>query len=154
MNKKLPQRKHPSKGVLYFESNPTIMFDTVCTKGRNSFLDNNEVHELLTEIWKETKGWIVGRYVLMPDHIHFFAGATEPFIEYENWVRYWKSQFTKRYEGNKFYWQANHWDRRMRDEEQYEEKWLYVLQNPVRHGLVSDADNWKFKGELNNLRWS
>ncbi len=157
MNDKRPQRKHPAKGVLYVESNPTIIFDTVCINGRKPLLANQYVHELLTEIWLETKGWVVGRYVIMPDHIHFFAGATEPHIEYENWIRYWKSQFTRRYDGDdgeRISWQSNHWDRRMRNEEQYKEKWVYVLQNPVRGGLVEDADEWEFKGELNELRWS
>ncbi len=42
----------------------------------------------------------------------------------------------------------------MRSDESYEEKWLYVRNNPVRAGLVNHADEWPYQGELNVLSWS
>jgi REP element-mobilizing transposase RayT len=95
----------------------------------------------------------MGRYVIMPDHVHFFAQATESEISYDDWVRYWKSQFTRRYQVAKHQWQTDHWDVRMRNVFQYEEKWLYVLQNPARRGLVAAADDWAYQGEIHELRW-
>lgn len=41
----------------------------------------------------------------------------------------------------------------MRNGDQYHEKWLYVRENPVRAGLVTDADEWPFQGDINVLRW-
>jgi len=35
----------------------------------------------------------VGRYVVMPDHIHLFAAPGELQEPLENWIRFWKSQF-------------------------------------------------------------
>ena len=29
----------------------------------------------------------------------------------------------------------------------------YVRQNPVRHGLVNDPEDWPFQGELHLLDW-
>ncbi|MEM7014200.1 MAG: hypothetical protein AAF585_22295, partial [Verrucomicrobiota bacterium] len=29
----------------------------------------------------------------------------------------------------------------------------YVRNNPVRHGLVTDADDWAYQGEINQLQW-
>ena len=126
MTSSLPQRKHPARGVLIVEGQPTIVFDTVCTKNRMRWLASDSVHALLREVWSEATGWLVGRYVIMPDHIHYFAAATEPFIEYKNWVKYWKSQFSKRHKVQGHRWLADDWDTRMRSERQYEEKWLYV----------------------------
>jgi hypothetical protein len=34
-------------------------------------------------------------------------------------------------------WQTDHWDRRLRSDESYAEKWEYVRCNAVRHGLVA-----------------
>jgi len=75
-------------------------------------------------------------------------------ISYENWVQYWKSLFSKRLQNKGFRWQSNHWDRRMRNEEQYEEKWMYVTNNPVRHALVDDHEKWPYRGELHPLYWT
>ena len=67
-NSDLPQRKHPAHGVLYVDRQPTIVFDTVCTKDRKPWLANQDVHNLLREVWADASAWLVGRYVVMPDH--------------------------------------------------------------------------------------
>jgi len=38
-----------------------------------------------------------------------------------------------------------------RSAESYGEKWNYVRDNPVRAGLVSMADEWKYAGEIETL---
>ena len=89
----------------------------------------------------------------MPDHIHLFAGLAGTDIRLDNWVRYWKSQFTKGKKGACWRWAAGHWDTRMRNEKQYEEKWFYVRENPVRHGLADGWEQWPFSGEVFTLSW-
>ena len=95
----------------------------------------------------------MGRYVLMPDHLHLFAAPGPIDLPLENWIRYWKSQFSKRQQGLGGSWQVDHWDRRLRHEESYEQKWDYVRNNPVRAGLALSPEDWPFQGELNSLRW-
>ena len=37
-------------------------------------------HKILIEEWRaahERHGWAVGQYVIMPDHVHFFAGQSQ-----------------------------------------------------------------------------
>ncbi len=148
-----PRRKRPTHGVLHVEGQPTIIFDTVCTKDRRPWLADVTVHELLNEIWQESVAWLMGRYVIMPDHIHFFAAATDSPIAYENWVKYWKSQFTKRHGVANHRWQTDHWETRLRSAEAYVDKWLYVRENPVRKKLVATPEEWPFQGEVFELRW-
>ena len=38
------------------------------------------------------------------------------------------------------------WDTQIRTGNQYDEKWLYIRQNPVRRGLVKVADDWRSGG--------
>ncbi len=149
----LPARKHPAHGVLYIPHRPTIIFDTVCTKGRQRWLANDAVHQQLRSVWPSAKAWVLGRYVIMPDHIHFFAAATESPIDYDSWVTYWKSQFSKKHGDSSHRWLTGHWDTRMRTLEQYEEKWNYVRQNPVRHGLADHSDDWSYQGEVYRIEW-
>ena len=104
----------------------------------------------------EAEAWLVGRYVLMPDHVHLFAALNEsfePFVELDSWVRYCKSQFAKRHGDCDCRWQAHHWDRRLRRDETYDEKWHYVYNNPVRHKLVKDAGEWPYQGEVFEFHW-
>jgi REP element-mobilizing transposase RayT len=149
----LPRRKHPAHGVLYVDGQPTIVFDTVCTKNRAPWLADEVVHQLLCQVWQEATAWLMGRYVIMPDHIHFFAAATDSPVPYVNWVKYRKSQFTKRHKIAQHQWLADHWDVRMRNASRYEEKWLYVEQNPVRHGLVARPEDWPYRGEIYEFGW-
>ena len=50
-------------------------------------------------------------------------------------------------------WQSEYWDRQLRRGDSYAEKWEYVVNNPVRHGLVKNAAAWPYQGELNILEW-
>jgi putative transposase len=104
----------------------------------------------------------------MPDHIHLFA-APGPIVDsnrlsgsfalpgtvipFDNWVRYWKSQFSKRHRNPAHRWQTDHWDTRLRRSESYASKWEYVRNNPVRHGLVKSAEDWPFQGRIHDLLW-
>lgn len=159
-------RQHPAHGVLISSHGPTIVFLTVCTRDRKPWLVNVEVHELLRTVWVDAKAWLVGRYVLMPDHVHLFcapneegsAGASPSQSDFslpplDNWVRYWKSQFSKRGKNPQHRWQPDHWDTRLRREESYDTKWDYARNNPVRAGLVVRPEDWPYRGETHVLRW-
>ena len=153
-----PNRKHPVHGVIESLDGPTIVFDTVCTKDRAPTLASEEVHRVLREAWKSADAWRVGQYVVMPDHIHYFAANVNPMIEFDSWVRYWKSQFTQlfRFRFNRrspVKWQTDHWDVTIRNWRAYDEKWEYVRNNSVRHGLIDRPDAWPYQGEIHRLRW-
>ena len=45
------------------------------------------------------------------------------------------------------------WDTRLRRWENYEQKWRYLRENPVREGLVSDPAEWPYQGMLHVLAW-
>ncbi len=147
------QRKHPVHGVLVPTFAPTIVFLTVCTKDRKAWLASETTHRLLQTVWTKAQSWLVGRYILMPDHLHLFAGLNSETIELDPWVRYWKSQFTKAHKNNDWRWQTDHWDTRMKTIKQYEEKWEYVRHNAYRKGLVEQPEDWPYQGELFPLTW-
>ncbi len=146
-----PSRKRPAKGLLLDASPWILVYLTVCTKGREPWLASAEVHQTLRQVWAESRAWLVGRYMLLPDHLHLFASPGEEPVLLGNWVRYWKSRFSKQAGNPDWHWQAGHWDRRIRSWEGYTEKWQYVVSNPVRHGLVERAEDWPYQGEIHPL---
>jgi putative transposase len=149
----LPSRKRPTHGVEVKQGQATIVFLTVCTENRQTWLASEPVHKLLREIWTDATAWVVGKYMLMPDHLHLFAGMQNDDISLDSWVKYWKSQFTKKHRNPEHGWQTDHWDTRMRTQEQYVEKLDYSLQNPVRRALVARASDWPYQGEIYELPW-
>lgn len=84
-----PDRGKPSPGVYDAQGHPTLVFVTVGTKYRKPWLATKEYQRLLTEVWSSATYWRVGRYVIMPDHVHFFAAPFQPDFAFENWMKYW-----------------------------------------------------------------
>jgi putative transposase len=146
-------RKKPAHGVRIDQTHPVIVFVTVCTRGRRPWLASPENHVALCQAWEAASAWLVGRYVLMPDHLHLFASPGRKEIPLDNWVRFWKSRFTRTRSIASQEWQTDHWDTRLRSGESYDGKWLYVRNNPVRARLVGHSDEWPYQGELNALPW-
>jgi REP element-mobilizing transposase RayT len=88
----------------------------------------------------------VGRYVIMPDHIHLFIRGDDDFVLFK-WVGGLKRAISVALTPGGPLWQPGFFDHVLRSEESYGEKWLYVRDNPVRAGLVDDARDWPYQGE-------
>jgi hypothetical protein len=67
------------------------------------------------------------------------------------WVRMLKRALSGTIPVEPPHWQEGFFDHLIRCSESYAEKWEYVRQNPVRAGLVQDADDWPWQGEVVRL---
>lgn len=157
MLEKAAGRRHPVHTPPHERFNtPIIIFVTVCTKDRKPLLANSKAHTVLRDAWEAANSWLVGRYVIMPDHLHLFC-APLPLIpqSLEKWVNFWKSVAARRWprRDETPIWQRHFWDTQLRRGESYDAKWDYVVGNPVREGLVRKSEDWSYQGEMNFLRW-
>jgi len=151
-----PYRRHPvHQPVLESGNRAVIVFVTVCTKNRIPVLANHGMHRSIIQAWGLAGHWLVGRYVVLPDHIHLFcAPGICPASPLLNWVRHWKSRVAKSTgAGADSLWEKNFWDTQLRQHDSYSAKWEYVRNNPVRHRLVSQPEDWPYQGESNVLCW-
>ena len=154
---KFYDRKRPAHQPVAERFNASrIIFLTLCTEKRKSILCNEAVHQLLIESLKKADSWIVGRYILMPDHIHLFCSPVG--MEYpglKTWINYWKSLSARVWPDRNAgkVWQRDFWDTQLRNGESYTEKWHYAVNNPVRAGLVESSADWPYQGEINELFW-
>jgi putative transposase len=142
------QRKHPARGVSESESNPTLVFTTVCTKGRERWLANDQVHAALRAVWLRHVQWIVSPYVIMPDHLHFFAEPGEKPLSFDDWVTVWKTGVSRILKNPAFRWQPGSFHHRIRSYEDYNAKRTYLDENPISAGLVKSIDQWPYRGEI------
>jgi len=121
--------------------------------GRRPILAEERVHAALVAAWAQADNWRIGRYVVLPDHVHLFCAPWDwPPPPLKTWVTYWKRLVTKE-TGLRGIWQEGFWDTQLRHHESYGAKWDYVQQNPVRHGMVHDASDWPYQGEIEVLDW-
>ena len=135
-----------------------IVFLTAATFDRRLLLDNGQSHGILRGIWErsaERNGWYVGNYVLMPDHVHFFAQPGPRSDLIRDWVKTWKSvsarQIMKALRVEAPIWQDDYFDRYLRSTESYAQKWEYVRSNPVRAGVVDRSEDWPYHGRIFSL---
>jgi len=149
-----PKRKHPIHlANVQHHNQPVILFVTVCTENRRPVLACERVHGSLLRIWPEANQYRVGRYVVMPEHIHIFcAPAVHDAENVKQWVAYWKRLASRELKDLMPLWQRDCWDTQLRNVSHYGEKWEYVVRNPVRKGLVSSPEQWPYQGCLNELR--
>jgi REP element-mobilizing transposase RayT len=102
---------------------------------------------------KHYNDFSVGRYVILPNHIHLLVGDSDvaPY-SLDRWVGAWKACVSRRWpkEEDKPIRQRSFWDRQMWSDQTCDVKWLYVRNNPVRHGLVKHPDDWPFQGVMND----
>jgi putative transposase len=152
-----PTRKSPIHLPIAERGNLSpIIFVTVCAKGRKRILAQADVHDLMLSAWDDSQFWIIGRYILLPDHLHFFCSPRGPECPpLKKWVRFWKAVVSRKWPRRQEQpiWENDFWDRQLRRGDRYSEKWEYVRQNAVRHGLVEEAGDWPYHGELNILEW-
>ena len=150
-------RKHSiHQPTLERHNTPVTVFVTVCTKERKKILAYEDAHQLLLTAWELAGDWLVGRYVVMPDHIHLFCAPGEYTRQpLTRWVSFWKSHVARHWPrpSEVPIWQRHFWETQLRRAESYDAKWEYVRENPVRAGLVSRAENWPYAGEAHELRW-
>lgn len=133
-----------------------IYFITACTLHRQAILHSELVHEVFRTFCLNSPlhGALVGRYVIMPDHLHLFVSLDE--ISLSKWVKSLKNTLSKalRSVGHVWpHWQKGFFDHILRSGESYSQKWDYVRENPVRAGLVSEPEDWPYASEIHDLEY-
>ena len=99
----------------------------------------------------------LGRYVIMPDHVHLFVRGGRDFT-LSSWIGGLKRAMcvallketpaTRLPTQRTALWQPGFFDHILRTDESYGETWNYVRENPVRAGLVKNAGDWPYQGEI------
>ncbi len=148
-------RQAPAGGAHIFLGGPNIFYVTVNAQHRVPWMDRSEVQNSLVDIWlNEAKAWQVGYYLIMPDHLHFFCAPYDLHFGIDRWISFWKARFSRRHLQQPWAWQRRAFHHRLRDRVEYEEKLLYVQENPVRRNLVKSSCEWSFQGRVYDIWWT
>lgn len=155
----MTQHKHLSRLASLWSDQP-VFFITACTHERRPLLACTEAFAVIQDEFRsapQRHGWGVGRFVVMPDHIHFFCAGgagvdASPLSRFVGSFKEWTAKRICRSLGMQPpIWQREFFDHVLRSHESYADKWLYVRENPVRAGLVQTAEAWPYAGEMEVL---
>jgi putative transposase len=131
---------------------PPLYFVTICTIHRQKIGDLEAAHHAFEAYVRRARdefGVGVGRYLIMPDHMHLFVRGGDDF-KLAQWVNGLKRAISVALGATKKrpLWQPGFFDHVLRNDEKYSQKWEYVRENPVRASLVPRADDWQYQGEF------
>jgi len=158
MTENLPDRLHLRR--LEKTKRQPLFFITVCAagfRGRGDYLIVSGVYSAIEECLKKSEsmyGWEIGKFVVMPDHIHLFCRPKEESVSLSVFVgrfKSWTQKAAKESGCCARLWQKEFFDHILRSRESYMKKWEYVQMNPVRAGLCSNPEEWKYQGEISRI---
>ena len=139
---------------------PAIYFVTLCAAQRRPIFANPGAFSILLAEFSgvsRRSGWRIGRFVVMPDHVHFFCASEETptsatLSRCVGAIKQWTAKSMAADFGLQApIWQKQFFDHLLRTRESYENKWRYVYENPVRAGLAARAADWPYAGEIDIL---
>jgi putative transposase len=144
-----PRRPGRAKGFSYVGLARYLV--TCCTDRRALFFsDHQTVTETLIEIRQSTTrfDFALIAYCFMPDHLHLLLEATMECSDLCAFMHVMKQRtsFVFKKRTGRSLWQPSYHDHILRDEEAMPKVAQYVLENPVRAGLVASPQDYPFLG--------
>jgi putative transposase len=141
----LPKRKTlPHNLPSWVCPETAVFFITICCEPKSeNQLCNEEVASVIFEsiAFRQTRGdWWVQLLLLMPDHLHMLVSFASD-KDMTTTISQWKEILAKKLD---IRWQPNFFDHRLRKEDSLRDKADYILNNPVRRGLVARAEEWNY----------
>ncbi len=162
---KLPERKK-NRLKNYDYSQEGCYFVTLCTHNRQNLfvleqsrvgndlcvvpsLQNEIIHKWIKETENKFQNIKFEKYVIMPDHLHFIVNIKERHIgrSLRDIMQFFKTMTTNDYiknikNGNlkpfdKKIWQKSYYDHIIRNQDDYNEKWDYIENNPQKCDLTN-----------------
>ena len=136
-------------GRLHHEVPPWVDPDTVfhirirCAADNTVLITSPKLAERILEsvrFYQARRVWHPAVSLLMPDHLHALLAFSREKIM-SRVISSWKHYHTAK---NGIRWQDGYFDHRLRNEEQFELKYRYILNNPVAKGLCVKAEDWSW----------
>lgn len=121
-----------------------VYFITICTANKKPYFYDDKIAAVLVdemEFRRNSKEIKLFCYCIIPDHLHILLSLNADYNKgLQNWVSAFKrytSRVINQSHGIKSLWQKNFYDHIVRKEESLLKVAKYIVNNPVRKGMVS-----------------
>lgn len=148
-NKTIREKRHRLDPEIYKGERP-ISF-TLCVKDNNRFFTDRENFKLFEKILiDELENFNCSAYVylFMPDHVHMLLAGSDSDANIKKCLDMFKQKTGFWLSNNRagIKWQKDYYDHILRSRENLDVHIKYILNNPVRAGLVDHWKQYSFKG--------
>jgi REP element-mobilizing transposase RayT len=157
--KSFKQRKDLHLKNFDYKNSNFVYFITLCTANKQPYFSKKAVAKIIIKeidfrnaTTKEIKIYCL---CLMPDHLHILLSLSESYNKtLQNWVTTFKRHTAK--DANELFcikplWQKNFYDHVVRQDESLLKIIEYIVQNPVRKGMVSDWEEYPYSRIMDPL---
>lgn len=126
---------------------------TICTKDKEKIFCNESLARdflsLLQRYSKENDISIYA-YCIMTDHVHLLVSASgkKDIISFVREIKSLSTRIAWGYDYQGSIWQGSFYDHFLRKDEDLKGVATYIIQNPVRKGIVEDWRDYKFCGSM------
>lgn len=130
---------------------PAAYFVTTCTLDRRKAFTTHdfcdESRRLLLANAREF-GFITTAYCFMPDHVHCLVSGARADASLRDFVSMWKQRtgFTWHQRNGGRLWQKGYYEHVLRSDESHFGIARYIIENPIRAGLVADVRDYPWLG--------
>jgi putative transposase len=147
----LPVRKRPSRLVCFDYVGSYRYFVTLCTVGKRQVFVPGFDYASFVQILSSLAGRFgidVLVYCFMPDHVHLLLEGTEN-TNLKEFIRVFKQMTSYNFKDDLgSLWQRSYYDRVLRRDEDSVAVARYILNNPVRRGLVETVTDYQYSGSF------
>lgn len=130
-------------GLKRYQRTGDLHFLTFSCYRRRPYLATPHAKQIFSERLehlRETHRFTIHGYVLMPEHVHLLLSEPES-LSLASTLRVLKGETSRRLRiGECPFWQARYYDFNVFSRTKRLEKLVYIHQNPVKRGLVSDPE--------------
>ncbi len=117
-----------------------------------TYLKKPEIAQIIIEslhfVETQLDYWWIWSYCIMPNHVHLECtlkpGAPDLEMVMKSHKNYTALSCNKQLNRSGQFWQHETFDRLIRDEEDFNRRIWYTLENPVKAGLVKHWQDWPF----------
>jgi putative transposase len=146
-----PQRRRIRLAPAAYANAGEICSITIAVKGRTPVFASAAVADAAVDVLRRqaaATGVPIYAWCVMPDHVHLILSAS-PSCDLVTFVGQFKNLALRaawRVGIKGAFWQTSFWDHFLRGDERLAQVIEYVLQNPVRSGLVERWCDYRFSG--------
>lgn len=126
---------------------------TLTTHNHALVFTNSDIFQLMCSVLWDTatkNAFRVWVFCFMPDHLHLLIEGKEDFSDIQKFVKDFKQKSGYEYKQltNKKLWGTSYFDHMLRNEEDTIVVVRYILENPVRAGLVKSWWEYPYSGSF------
>lgn len=149
MSQKIREKRHRLPPE-YYTGEKAVAF-TLCIKDNQHIFNNIRIFHTFEQILineLDCNSCVALVYLFMPDHVHIILQGKNECSSVLNAIKMFKQKTGYWLSKNKLKvkWQKDYYDHILRNDKDFENQVYYVLNNPVRAGLVDEWKEYLFKG--------